>query len=197
MKKFSSISGQKINEEPKVEVNKELNELMVLKAGIIKLMDNLLTIQTYGSTRRDIIQANIKITGKEMFAEALIDFLSDKSLNDQIKALESLKSESKDWQSIDNKVSELHNEISEKLTLSDNVNQVKKIKTFIETYGSDERFDSILETYVNRVKNGKEAYLRSLTANKMANDTNYTNYSTEKLSKISDRFLSRAKELGF
>ena len=40
MKKFSSMSGQKVNEEPKVEVNKDLNELMVLKAGIIKLMDN-------------------------------------------------------------------------------------------------------------------------------------------------------------
>jgi hypothetical protein len=197
MKKFSSISGQKINEEPKVEVNKELNELMVLKAGIIKLMDNLLTIQAYGSTRRDIIQANIKISGKEMFAEALIDFLSDKSLNDQIKALESLKSESKDWQSIDNKVSELHNEINEKTILSDNINQVKKIKTFLETYGSDEKFDSILETYTNRVKNGKEAYLRSLTANKMASDANYTNYSKDKLSRISEKFLNRAKELGF
>jgi len=197
MKKFSSISGQKVNEEPKVEVKKELNELMILKAGIIKLMDNLLTIQTYGSTRRDIIQNNVKITGKEMFAEALIDFLGDKSLNDQIKALESLKSESRDWQSIDNKVNDLHNEISEKLTLSDNVNQIKKIKTFLETYGSDERFDSILETYTNRVKNGKEAYLRSLTANKMASDVNYTNYSKDKLSRISDRFLNRAKELGF
>jgi DNA helicase IV len=197
MKKFSSISGQKVNEEPKVEASKELNELMILKAGIIKLMDNLLTIQTYGSTRRDIIQNNVKITGKEMFAEALIDFLGDKSLNDQIKALESLKSESRDWQSIDNKVNDLHNEISEKLTLSDNVNQIKKIKTFLETYGSDERFDSILETYTNRVKNGKEAYLRSLTANKMASDANYTNYSKDKLSRISDRFLNRAKELGF
>ena len=197
MKKFSSMSGQKVNEEPKVEVNKDLNELMVLKAGIIKLMDNLLTIQTYGSTRRDIIQNNVKITGKEMFAEALIDFLSDKSLNDQIKALESLKSESKDWQSIDNKVIDLNNEINEKLTLSDNVNQIKKIKTFLETYGSDERFGSILETYANRVKNGKEAYLRSLTANKMASDSNYTNYSKDKLSQISEKFLNRAKELGF
>jgi hypothetical protein len=197
MKKFSSISGQKVNEEPKVELNKELNELMALKAGIIKLMDNLLTVQAYGSTRRDIIQANIKISGKEMFAEALIDFLSDKSLNDQIKALESLKSESKDWQSIDNKVSELHNEINEKTILSDNVNQVKKIKTFLETYGLDDRFDSILETYTNRVKNGKEAYLRSLTANRMANDVNYIDYSKDKLSQISEKFLNRAKELGF
>lgn len=197
MKKFSNMSGQKVNEEPKVQITKEENELLALKSGIMKLMDNLLSIQTYGSTRRDIIQNNIKITGKEMFAEALIDFLSDKSLNDQIKALESLKSTNRDWQSIDNHVNDLYNEISEKATLSKNVNQVNKIKTFLETYGDDERFDSLLETYTKRVKSGKEAYLRSVMASKMANDINYKSYSNEKLSQISEKFLNRAKELGF
>lgn len=191
------MSGQKVNEEPKVQITKEENELLALKSGIMKLMDNLLSIQTYGSTRRDIIQNNIKITGKEMFAEALIDFLSDKSLNDQIKALESLKSTNRDWQSIDNHVNDLYNEISEKATLSKNVNQVNKIKTFLETYGDDERFDSLLETYTKRVKSGKEAYLRSVMASKMANDINYKSYSNEKLSQISEKFLNRAKELGF
>ena len=191
------MSGQKVNEEPKVQITKEENELLALKSGIMKLMDNLLSIQTYGSTRRDIIQNNIKITGKEMFAEALIDFLSDKSLNDQIKALESLKSTNRDWQSIDNHVNDLYNEISEKATLSKNVNQVNKIKTYLETYGDDERFDSLLETYTKRVKSGKEAYLRSVMASKMANDINYKSYSNEKLSQISEKFLNRAKELGF
>jgi len=191
------MSGQKVNEEPKVQITKEENEIFALKAGIMKLMDNLLSIQTYGSTRRDIIQNNIKITGKEMFAEALIDFLSDKSLNDQIKALESLRSTNRDWQSIDNNVNELYNEINEKAALSKNVNQISKIKTFLETYGDDEKFEVLLESYTKRVKNGKEAYLRSVIASKMANDINYKSYSSEKLSQISDNFLKRAKELGF
>ena len=197
MKKFSSISGQKVNLEPKVQITKEENEVLALKAGIMKLMDNLLSIQTYGSTRRDIVQNNIKITGKEMFAEALIDFLSDKSLNDQIKALESLRYTNRDWQSIDNNISVLYSEINEKTTLSKNINQISKIKTFLETYGDDEMFDSLLESYTKRVKSGKEAYLRSVIANKMANDVNYKSYSSEKLSIISDNFLKRAKELGF
>ena len=197
MKKFSSISGQKVNLEPKVQITKEENEVLALKAGIMKLMDNLLSIQTYGSTRRDIVQNNIKITGKEMFAEALIDFLSDKSLNDQIKALESLRYTNRDWQSIDNNISGLYSEINEKTALSKNINQISKIKTFLETYGDDKMFDSILESYTKRVKSGKEAYLRSVIANKMANDVNYKSYSSEKLSIISDNFLKRAKELGF
>lgn len=197
MKKFSSISGQKVNLEPKVQITKEENEVLALKAGIMKLMDNLLSIQTYGSTRRDIVQNNIKITGKEMFAEALIDFLSDKSLNDQIKALESLRYTNRDWQSIDSNISGLYSEINEKTALSKNINQISKIKTFLETYGDDEMFDSLLESYTKRVKSGKEAYLRSVIANKMANDVNYKSYSSEKLSIISDNFLKRAKELGF
>jgi hypothetical protein len=130
-----------------------------------------------------------------MFAEALIDFLSDKTLQSQIKALESLKSENKDWRSIDSKVNDLHNKIIDLSVLRENASQVKKVKTFLETYGEDEKFDIMLDTYTKRIKNGKEAYLRSLAANKIIESK--TNYSKEKLTQISEKFLNRAKELGF
>jgi hypothetical protein len=138
---------------------------------------------------------NLKINEEDL--EKLLDYLSDSNLNDQIKALESLKIESKDWKSIDNKINELYELKNDKSILTENINQVKKIKTFLETYSNDEMFSDILETYVNRINKGKEAYLRSLTASKMTNDGNYQNYSKEKLSQISERFLNRAKELGF
>lgn len=195
MKKFSSISGEKVNEEPKIKVNKDELEFLALKASVIKLMDNYLSIRSYGSARSELLNNNFKISGKEMFAEALIEFLSDKTLQDQIKALESLKSENKDWKSIDNKVNDLHNKISDISVLRENASQVKKIKTFLETYGEDEKFDLMLDTYTKRVKNGKEAYLRSLAANKIIESK--TNYSKEKLTQISEKFLNRAKELGF
>jgi hypothetical protein len=195
MKKFSSISGEKVNEEPKIKVNKDELEFLALKASVIKLMDNYLSIRSYGSSRAELLNNSCKISGKEMFAEALIEFLSDKTLQDQIKALESLKSENKDWKSIDNKVNDLHNKISGISVLRENASQVKKIKTFLETYGEDEKFDLMLDTYTKRVKNGKEAYLRSLAANKIIESK--TNYSKEKLTQVSEKFLNRAKELGF
>jgi len=195
MKKFSSISGEKVKEEPKIEVNKDELEFLALKASVIKLMDNYLSIRSYGSARSELLNNNFKISGKEMFAEALIDFLSDKTLQSQIKALESLKSENKDWRSIDSKVNDLNNKIIDLSVLRENASQVKKVKTFLETYGEDEKFDIMLDTYTKRIKNGKEAYLRSLAANKIIESK--TNYSKEKLTQISEKFLNRAKELGF
>jgi hypothetical protein len=195
MKKFSSISGEKVNSEPKIEVNKEELEFLALKASVIKLMDSYLSIRSYGSARTELFNNSVKISGKEMFAEALIEFLSDKTLQDQIKTVESLKSENKDWKSIDNKVNNLYDKINDISIIRENANQVKKIKAFLETYGEDEKFDLMLDIYTKRIIDGKEAYLRSLSASKMIE--NNTNYSKEKLSRISEKFLNRAKELGF
>lgn len=195
MKKFSSISGEKVNSEPKIGVNKEELEFLALKASVIKLMDSYLSIRSYGSARAELLNNGVKITGKEMFAEALIDFLSDKTLKDQIKAVESLKSENKDWESIDNKVNNLYGEVNNISILRENTKQVKKIKNFLETYSEDEKFDLMLDIYTKRVDNGKEAYLRSLAASKMIESS--TTYPKEKLSQISEKFLNRAKELGF
>lgn len=196
MKKFSNISGSKVNEEPVVKINEEEQELLAIKVGIVKLMDRYLNIRSYGSARAELLNNSVSISGKEMFAEALIDFLSNKELKKQIKTLESLKSDNKDWLSIENKMNELYSELDRKNSLVENTNQVNKITTFLETYGSDDNFDEVLDTYIKRINNSKEAYNRSLISSKMIGDENYSKYSNEKLQRISEKFLIRAKELG-
>lgn len=51
IKKFSNITGQKVGESPKV-ADVKLNEEELFKAKIMNLMDQLLTIRTYGAVDR-------------------------------------------------------------------------------------------------------------------------------------------------
>jgi hypothetical protein len=196
MKKFSSITGQKVNEEPKVEISKQQQEMDMLKYGILKLMDSCLTIRSYGSARAELLNGSLAISGKEMFVEALLDLMDGKKSEEQVQTLESLKSESNDWKSIDKRIDEIIEKSKRPKLLQEHLPQVKKIKSFLETYSEDERFVDLLETYTLRVKDPNEANLRSLVANQMKNDGKYLNYSS-KLSQISEKFLQRAKDLGF
>ena len=91
MKKFSNISGSKVSEEPKVEV-KQLNEEDMFKAKVLNLMDQLLSVRTYGPIDRYLRAGSIKIAGKEMFLEALMDALKGKSLKEETKILDSTSS---------------------------------------------------------------------------------------------------------
>jgi hypothetical protein len=195
MKKFSNMSGQKVNEEPQVKISKEETEILELKTHIKFLLDNLLSIRSNGSARQELLNNSITISGKDLFIEALVDLLDKKSINESLKTLESLKKNSNDWLTIDNKMNDLNNLISDKDTLIQNQKQVKKITTFLEAYSDDERFESILENYTNRIKNSREAYLRSLVAKKMIMDSNYSNYSKKQLQSISEKFLIRSKSL--
>jgi len=195
MKKFSNMSGQKVNEEPQVKISKEETEILELKTHIKFLLDNLLSIRSNGSARQELLNNSITISGKDLFIEALVDLLGKKSINESLKTLESLKKDSNDWLTIDNKMNELNNLISDKDTLIQNQKQVKKITTFLEAYSDDERFESILENYTNRIKNSREAYLRSLVAKKMSMDSNYSNYSKKQLQSISEKFLIRSRSL--
>ena len=195
MKKFSNMSGQKVNEEPQVKMSKEETEILELKSHIKFLLDNLLSIRSNGSARQELLNNSITISGKDLFIEALVDLLGKKSINESLKTLESLKKDSNDWLTIDNKMNELNTLINDKETLIQNQKQVKKITTFLEAYSDDERFESILENYTNRIKNSREAYLRSLVAKKMSMDSNYSNYSKKQLQSISEKFLIRSRSL--
>ena len=192
MKKFSKSIGEKINEEPIIEISKEEKELEYIKCSILKLMDETLTIRTYGSVS-PVLTVPTKIAGKEMFVEALIDFISDKSMKDQIKALESLKSTSKDWTIIDTQI----NSINESITLNKQSSHIQKIKNFLDKYSNIEEFNNILDKYVSRIKTGKNAYYRSICAEQMAGNPKYQKYSKSQLKNLSDKFLFRAKQLGF
>jgi hypothetical protein len=126
MKKFSNITGQKVTEEPKKEV-KQLNEEELFKLKLVSLMDSILSIRTYGPIDKHQRAGLIKIAGKEMLVEAIIDLLTEKSSKEQTKLLESLKTEVGNWEVIDSKI--------------DFINREKAL------YKSRQRFNTLLEKY--------------------------------------------------
>jgi hypothetical protein len=197
MNKFSKISNQKVNEEPKLVTDKDKVKLEAIKSGINSLIDNFLTIRSYGSARKNILDSTVKIAGKEMFIEALIDFINDKSIEDQLKTLESLKGDTRDWKSIDNKMAELNNLVKENAEFNNNKKQINKIKTLLDTYSDDERFDSILENMVSKSQSSDEAQLMSITAHKMKSNFKFLNYSKKQLALISEKYGRKAQELSF
>jgi hypothetical protein len=129
MKKFSKITGQQINEEPKTEV--KIDEKQLTKLKIVNLMDRLLKIRSYGSVDNRFLSGSVKIEGKEMLAEAILDFLSDLSNKEQTKILEGLKSEVKDWEVIDKKIESLNKKET-------NISNKLKFNSFLERWSSDE-----------------------------------------------------------
>jgi hypothetical protein len=197
MDKFSKISSTKVNELPAMVTDKNKVKLEALKVGINSLIDNFLTLRYYGSARRDIMENTVKIGGKELFIEALIDFMNDKSIEDQIKTLESLKANTRDWQVIDNKINELFNSIDDNKKFNENKKQIAKIKTLLDTYGDDDRFQQILENLVQKSNNSNDALLMSETANKMKTNFKYLNYSKKHLTMISEKYNQKSKELSF
>ena len=126
MKKFSNITGQKVTEEPKKEV-KQLNEEELFKLKLVSLMNSILSIRTYGPVDKHQRAGLIKIAGKEMLVEAIIDLLTEKSSKEQTKLLESLKTEVGNWEVIDSKI--------------DFINREKAL------YKSRQRFNTLLEKY--------------------------------------------------
>lgn len=128
MKKFSNITGQKVTEEPKKEV-KQLNEEELFKIKLLSLMDSFLTIRMYGPVDNHQRAGLIKISGKELVVEAILDLLTEKSSKEQTKLLESLKNEVGNWEVIDSKI--------------DFINREKAL------FKSRKRFNTLLENYTN------------------------------------------------
>lgn len=96
MKKFTNISGSTVGIEPNpVEVSNEELKISHFKSEVLKLMNDFLSIRSYGSARPEIMIPT-RIVGQEMFIEALTDLLAKKSNKQVIKTLESLKSRSND-----------------------------------------------------------------------------------------------------
>lgn len=197
MDKFSKITNQKVKDEPELVTNKDKVKLEAIKAGITKLMDSFLTIRSYGGARSEQLMSSVKISGKELFIEALIDFMNDRSIEEQVKVLESLKGDTRDWQVIDNKINELDLFVKENNEFNSNKKQISKIKTLLDTYGDDERFETILENMVAKSNNSSEAHLMSITANKMKTNFKFLNYSRKHLSIISEKYGKKAQELKF
>lgn len=193
MQKFSNITGQNIPQEPIVEISKEEKEYKEMKMGILALMDNFLTIRSNGTPRQELVENNIKIDGKEMFAEALIDLIKGESKKENIKVLESLKSETKDWLVLENKIDQLHREI-EFIKKEETKLRKKNIKLFLETYSDDESFDMMLEKYLSRILNSKEAFEKANVAKSMIGKSNNSKLN-QRLGIMTEGLYRRSNQL--
>jgi hypothetical protein len=193
MKKFSNISNVKVSEEPKVEV-KQLNEEEMFKAKVMNLMEQLLSVRTYGPVDRYLRAGNIKVAGKEMFLEALMDLLKDKSSKEEKKILESLKGEVSNWEVIDSKIDEVNQKIAENKEKDKMIPHRNKLKSLYNNYGQDEEmFMNMVQESCNKITNSETAYLRGLTAEYMANEGKYPK---EVFTKVSELFKEKSKQLG-
>ena len=165
MKKFSNITKQKISEEPKVEV-KQLNEEDLFKAKLMNLMDQILSVRTYGPVDRHQRAGLIKIAGKEMLVEAIIDMLSEKTIKEQTKVLEGLKSEVKDWEAIDAKIDSLN---KERVSLSNR----NKFKNLLENYTEEDLLVKVVENDVDKITKEKtlKDYIQLTTESKLNQST--------------------------
>jgi hypothetical protein len=146
MRKFSKVSNQKINEEPKVENKMDVSS--ILKIEMVNLMDKLLKIQSYGSVDNRFLSGSVKIQGKEMLAEALLDLLSQKSIDDKTKVLEGLKNKIRDWKTLDNEI--------ESIKKSDvSLNNKIKFSKILEKYKDEEMLLIFLESKIPNIKDEK------------------------------------------
>jgi len=192
MKKFSKISNVKVSEEPKVEV-KQLNEEDMFKAKVMNLMEQLLSVRTYGPVDRYLRAGNIKVAGKEMFLEALMDLLKDKSSKEEKKILESLKGAVSDWEAIDSKIDEVNQKIAENQEKDKMIPHRNKLQSLYNNYGQDEEmFMNMVQESCNKITDSEKAYLRGLTAEYMANEGKYPK---EVFTKVSELFKEKSKQL--
>ena len=192
MKKFSNISNVKVSEEPKLEV-KQLNEEEIFKVKVMNLMEQLLSIRTYGPIDRYLRAGSIKVAGKEMFLEALMDLLKDKSSKEEKKILESLKSSVSDWETIDSKIDEVNQKIAEGQEKDKMIPHRNKLKSLYNNYGQDEEmFMNMVQESCNKITKADSAYLRGLTAEYMANEGKYPK---EVFTKVSELFKEKSKQL--
>lgn len=195
MKKFSKITNQKVGEEPKIKET-PLTEEDVFKSGVMDLMDQLLVVRTYGPVDRYLRAGSIKIAGKEMFLEALMDLMSDKTLKDKVKLLEGLKSKISDWESLDRGIEEANsllqlNEANKGKMLSHRM----KITSLLRLYKDDkESMMQQVDDIASKIKNGEKAFWRALTAEQMASEKKFPKTI---LKEIADKFYFRAKQLGY
>lgn len=145
MKKFSNVSGFSVPNEPQPPKPKDTT----FESGIMQLMDNLLSIRMYGPVNRYAVAGLIEVSGKELFLEALKDYLKSYSDKEKIKLLESLKEETGDWELLDNKIEKIKEDIS----LSDSIFLYKsKIKSYVQKYSDETILLSKIKESCNRLK---------------------------------------------
>jgi hypothetical protein len=191
MKKFSSVINTKISEEPKSpELTKEEKRIELLRAKLMKLMDDFLKIQSSGSARAELVNSAVTITGKEILTDAIIDLISDEFDEEKINLLESLKYEIGDWYVIDNKISQINENIIGEKNKKE-VNLEKKLVTFFELYSDEKDFDVIAEKYVSKIKKNKDIKERMLMTESILLNEKYSRIKKDKVKILLGKFKKR------
>jgi len=178
MKKFSNITNQSVGQEPKIDTTK-IDETTLFKVKVMNLMEQFLSIQTYGPVDRYLRAGSITIKGKELFTEALLSLLDEKTIKEKTKLLEGLKSELKDWETIDNKIDDLNSKI-----IGDKFKTDYKVSQLLEKYGDDEMLIQVIEVQSNRISDVEllKSYKESFSSVELTQDT---------LNKITDIYSKR------
>lgn len=190
MKKFSTVVGVKVPEEPKIEINPQEEKINLMKARLIRLMNDFLKIQSTGAARTELINSAISITGKEVLADAIIDLIINEFDSEKVNLLESLKKEMSDWFTLDNKISYFNEKISTEKNQKQ-INLERKIVTFLELYSDESDFDVIAENYTNRVKTNSDLENRIYVSESILRDEKYNSIPKDKLVLLIEKLRKR------
>lgn len=147
MKKFSQSQNIKINSEDNSKKELEDSSNLELKYKILELIDDILRVRSYGSVDYYSLPGSIKIEGKEVLADAILELISENLSSNKVKLLESLKSQTGDWLLLDKKIDEV------KFT-NISANNIKKFNSILENYDVDNSIP-ILEKKLEKIRNKK------------------------------------------
>jgi hypothetical protein len=164
MKKFSKYTNSPVGEE--IKKTFKINEEDAFKYKVLKLMDDLLRVQTYGPITRYQVAGTMKVAGKELFLEALLDLMSEKESSNDIKLLESLKVDIQNHEVIDKRIDKINDQ------RSNLHNQRIKIKDLYNRYKSDEEMlIEKVKASIDKISN-EERNLRYLACDELKKDIN-------------------------
>jgi len=172
-----------------------LMPIEILKERLLTLMDELLTVRSYGSARAELLNNSLSISGKEDLANAILDLVGDQNLRVKIDAMESLRNNSRDQLILDKKINEYSQKIENKKVLSKNSSTVSKIVRFVDNNSSNWDFDLISERFVERVQDHKSALKSAEMVKRILLDDEYNYLDKEKLALLGEYYTQRAKNL--
>jgi len=178
MKKFSKVAGVKVSEKP--QVNTPANNVTI-KDKIMFLIDQFLTIRTYGPVDRYQRAGLIKIAGKEMLADAIMDLISESNSKSQIKLLEDLRLETGDWELIDKKIDSM---FEEKIILQNR----NKFNNLVERWSDESLLCQFVEDGIEKLQNDK-------TVRDYINLTLESNLTTETKQKLIQIYTNRLNQI--
>lgn len=179
MKKFSNITGETVGQQKPIET--KIDEAKLFKVKIISLMEQYLSIKTYGPIDRYLRAGSIEISGRELLAEAILNMFDEKTIKDQSTILESLKENVRDWKNIDDKIDELNsNKVEFKTTY--------KVNNLLNKYDDDKLLIQVLENKIQKVNDIKilESYQKVFDK---------SNINSETKNEINKLYSSRITEI--